>query len=284
MTLEPGIHDIPADVYHADPCDRPSLSSSIAHLLVSASPAHARASHPKLNPEFEREEEAKFDLGTAVHAFLLQGIDKAHVVDAPDWRTNAAKEQRDEARAHGYIPLLRSQWDRVRAMEAAARVQLEQLEVEPVPFTEGKPEQTFVWEEDGVVCRARLDWLRDDFRTIDDFKSTSASARPAAWARTMYGIGGDVQVAFYLRGARATLHCTPEFRFIVQETYPPYALSVVTLAPSALAIADDKVQFAIETWRRGLRDGVWPAYDRRLAHLEAPAFEEARWLEVRDAA
>lgn len=284
MTLEPGIHEISAETYHADPCDRPSLSSSIAHLLVTASPAHARAAHPKLNPELEREEESRFDLGTAVHALLLQGLDKAVVVDAPDWRTAAAKQQRDEARVHGYVPLLTEQWERVRAMEAAARVQLEQLEISPIPFTDGKPEQTLIWEEDdGVVCRARLDWLRDDHQAIDDFKSTSASAEPARWVRTMYGIGGDVQVAFYLRGFRKVFGESPAWRFVVQETFAPYALSVVDLAPSALAIANDKVEYAIQAWRRGIRDGVWPAYDRRLASLEIPTFEELRWLE-RDAA
>lgn len=283
MVTSQGIYDITADEYHADPCPLPSLSASIAHLLVTASPAHARAAHPKLNPDLERDDDPKFDLGTAVHALLLQGVDKAVVIEADSWRTKQAQEERDAARAAGFVPLLVSQWERGRAMEAAAREQLEQLEVSPIPFTEGKPERTLVWSEDGVPCRARLDWLRDDFAAIDDFKSTAASADPARWVRTMYGIGGDVQAAFYLRGAHAVLGLDPVFRFVVQETYPPYALSVVDLAPSALAIANDKVDYAINAWRRGLRDGVWPAYDRRLASLDIPPFEEMRWLE-RDAA
>ena len=46
--LDAGIHDIPPREYHADPCPAPSLSRSIAKLLVERSPAHAYAAHPRL--------------------------------------------------------------------------------------------------------------------------------------------------------------------------------------------------------------------------------------------
>ena len=39
--LEPGIHNLSAEVYHADPCVKPSLSSSIANVLLQQSPLHA---------------------------------------------------------------------------------------------------------------------------------------------------------------------------------------------------------------------------------------------------
>lgn len=285
MSIPAGIHDgIPADAYHADPCEQPSLSASIATILCTSSPAHARAAHPKLNPGLDRDEESKFDIGTAVHALLLQGDDIAVVVDAPDWRTKEAKEQRDAARANGYVPLLVEQWQRVQEMVAAARVQLAAHAAQPTPFTAGKPEQTLVWEDGGVWCRARIDWLHDDLTAIDDFKSTGASADPQRWVRTAYGIGADVQVAFYLRGCEAVFGSRPEWRYVVQETTAPYALSVVDLAPSALALAGDKVEHAIRTWRECLRSGVWPGYDRRVASLELPLWAESQWLDREAAA
>ena len=46
-------------------------------------------------------------------------------------------------------------------------------------FTEGKPEQTIIWREDnGIWCRARLDWLHDSHLIIDDYKSTGRSVAP----------------------------------------------------------------------------------------------------------
>lgn len=279
-----GIRDVTADTYHADNlADVPTLSASIAHILISQSPAHARAAHPKLNPQLVREETDRFDIGTCAHSILLQGDDLIHEVDAPDWRTKLAKEEREAARAAGRVPLLVRHAESVRDMVAAARAQLDVHEAAPPLFTDGKPEQTIIWEDaHGVVCRARLDWLRDDLATIDDYKTTSASADPDRWARTMYGIGGDVQVAFYLRGVEALTGGQPAWRYVVQETSPPYLLSVVDLAPSALALAVAKVEMAVTVWARCLESGEWPGYPSRVASIDAPTWEETRWYERED--
>lgn len=275
-----GIVSIPADTYHADDLgDTPSLSASIAHRLLTQSPAHARAAHPRLNPAYVREEEQKFDIGTAAHAWLLEGRDAVAVCEFPDWRSNAAKEQRDLARAADQIPLLGKHYDELMAMCNAVSGQLDALEVAPRPFSDGKPEQTLVWSEGDVPCRARLDWLRDDLTTIDDLKTTSRSANPESWTRsTLWSIGAHVQAAFYLRGLRAVTGSDAEFRWVVVETAPPYALSVVSLAPQALAVADDQVSVAIRLWRECLETDVWPGYPTRTCYAEMPAWLETAWL------
>ncbi|HVS86454.1 MAG TPA: PD-(D/E)XK nuclease-like domain-containing protein [Gaiellaceae bacterium] len=279
MTIAAGIHALTADEYHADPCDRPSLSASIAHVLCEQSPAHARAAHPKLGPKVERDGEEKFDVGTAAHSLFLQGDDIIEVVYAPDWRTKVAQQQREEARAAGRIPLLVDQDRRVREMVAAIREQIATHEADPPLFTDGRPEQTVVWEEDGVLCRSRIDWLRHDHLAIDDLKTTAASANPEAWTRTMLTIGADIEARFHARGVKALTGVEPEFRFVVVENKPPYALSVVSLAPSMAALADDKIGFALATWKLATSTGRWPGYTRRVAFAESPAWAEARWLE-----
>lgn len=274
--------EIPAEKYHADEiADRPTLSASIAKLLLTASPAHAKAAHPKLNPNLVRQDEQRFDVGTASHALLLEGISAVAVIPYENWRTKPAQEAKEEARANGLIPLLATQWDEVQAMCAATRAQLDAYELTPPLFTDGQPEKTLVWEDDhGVVCRARLDWLRHDHGAIDDFKSTSRTANPEQWCRsTLYSINADIQAAFYLRGCEKALGVRPEFRFVVQETFSPYALSVVSLGPDVLALADKKVGYAIDLWARCLRADSWPAYPARVATAELPAWEESRWLE-----
>lgn len=276
-----GLLTIPADQYHADQvADTPTLSSSIAKLLVDASPAHARAAHPKLNPTLEREDDSKFDMGTCVHALLLQGETVFDRLAYPDWRTNAAKEAREDARAHGRIPLLAKDCDRVDAMCEAVRTQIAALQVDPIPFTDGLPEQTIVWEEQGVLCRARLDWMRHDFTVCDDLKTTSRYANPEAWQRgPLYDHGADLQAALYLRGVKAVTGVQATWRWIVVETQPPYALSVIAPTPAVLALGDAKVDLAIAKWRRCLETNVWPAYPRTVVEAELPAYVESRWLE-----
>jgi hypothetical protein len=272
---------VDAAAYHADQlADQPTLSSSIAKLLVEASPAHARAAHPKLNPNLQRDDEPKFDMGTCVHALLLQGETVFEHLAFPDWRTSAAKEARDLARAHGRIPLLTKDADRVLEMVDAVRTQIAELQVDPLPFTDGAPEQTIVWEEDGVLCRARLDWLRDDYTVCDDLKTTSRYANPEAWQRgPLYDHGADLQAALYLRGIRAVFGVDARWRWIVVETSPPYALSVVAPTAAVLAIGDAKVDLALRKWKHALATDNWPAYPTTVVEAELPAYIESRWLE-----
>lgn len=265
--------------YHADPAPEPSLSSSIIRVLLNQSPAHAWQQHPRLNPALERREAAHFDVGTAAHAMLLEGRDAFGVVDADDWRTSAAKEQRDLIRAEGRTPLLAAQAQQVEEMVEAFRVNVAALDLDPAAFVDGQPETALVWEERGVHCRALLDWLHTDCATIDDYKTTSRTASPDVWGRTMFGFGGDVQAAFYRRAVQRTFDVDPVFRFIVQETYPPYAVSAVTPDSTAYAVANRKIDHAIKTWRECLKTGVWSAYPAGLRVVESPPWEEARWLE-----
>lgn len=267
--------------YHADAvADVPTLSKSILHTLITQSPAHAREQHPKLNPDFQRVDEDKFDLGTAAHALFLEGDAGVHIVYADDWRTKAAKEERELARQHGRTPMLEKHYVECERMVTALRAQCDEHEAGPF-FTDGTAERTIVWEDEyGVVCRARLDWLRDDLTAIHDLKTTRASANPADWTRTtLWGMGAELQVAFYLRGARAALGCEPDFRFVVCETVAPFAMSVVSLAPDALALAERKVSYALKVWAQCLRNDAWPAYEPRVAYATVPPWMEAAWLE-----
>lgn len=98
----------------------------------------------------------------------------------------------------------------------------------------------------------------------------------------MYGMGADVQVAWYLRGLKKLFGVDADWRFVVQECYPPYALSVIRLAPSAFALASDKVQKAIDLWALCLERDFWPAYPAAVASIEVPTWIEMDWLERQD--
>lgn len=272
--------DLTAYQYHADlVADTPTLSASLAHVLLTKSPAHAKAQHPKLNPNVETTTATHFDIGTAVHDAYLQGVDRIHRVEADDWKTKAAREARDLARSHGLIPLLTHQADQVEEIAGSLAEQLPGLDVAPSLFTDGLAEQTLVWEEQGVMCRARLDWLRADRHAIDDLKTTSKTASPYSPGWSMFAFGGDTQAAFYTRGVRAVFGVEPDFRFLVVETQAPYALTVFSPGPDVMALADAKVDRAISTWRDCLERDEWPAYPTRVCHVDLPGWAETQWMQ-----
>jgi hypothetical protein len=271
---------IDAQTYHADEItDVPTLSKSILHMLIERSPAHAREQHPKLNPDFQRVDEDKFDLGTAAHALFLEGDAGVHIVYANDFKTVAAREERDLARQHGRTPLLEKHYIECERMVSALRAQCDAHPLGPF-FTDGTAEKTLVWEDDyGVMCRARLDWIRDDLTAWHDLKTTRASASQDSWSRTALGIGVDLQAAFYARGCRAVLGCDPDYRFVAVETQPPYLMSVFALAPDTLALAEKKISYALKRWAMCLRNDDWPGYPTDVAYITTPPWVEAAWLE-----
>jgi len=277
---EPGIYELSEEDYHADCCPEPSLSASIAKKLVGQSPAHARHAHPRLNPGFASEEKEIFDRGTVAHALLLQGIEAAVVLDFDDWRTKDAKANRDAVRADGKIPILRKYWDAIIEMVDRCREQLAQHKEASDAFTEGKPEQTLIWREDnGVWCRAKLDWLNDDRRKIFDYKSTGRNAGPDDIQRIVFSDGWDVQESFYRRGVRRLTGIDPAFQFVVQESTEPYAASVIGFGPDIQWLGDEKVDLAIKQWGRCLKAGVWPGYPDRVCYPMLPKWEEEKWIE-----
>lgn len=269
---------VSAAEYNADCCPSPSLSASIAHILCEQSPLHAWTAHPKLNPDYVSEETGHFDVGTAAHALLLEGEWVAEVLDFPDWRTNKAKEARDAARAAGKVPILAKQWADVRAMVEAANIQLSKHK--HVFEAPGAAEQTITWvEPNGIHCRARLDWLPDSLKYIDDYKTTGITANPEVISRTLFNNGWDIQAAFYLRAVQMLEpKADPQFRFVVQETSPPYALSVIGLGPDVLMLAEKKILWAIDKWGECLQSGIWPGYPLDVCYAELPAWQESRWL------
>jgi hypothetical protein len=275
----PDLYQLPMADYLADPCPEPSLSSGVAFQLCSASPEHAWTAHRRLNPVYLQGEDEKFDIGTAAHALLLEGSAAVEVIDAKDWRTAAAREARDAAREAGKIPILTARWSNVEALVRSTQNRIAAHQARPTPFTVGDAEQTLIWREGAIWCRARLDWLHKDHATVDDLKTTSATANPEVWTRTMFGMGYDIQAAFYMRGLRAVFGTRPAFRFVVVETFPPYGLSVVSLAPDALEMADRKVAYAIERWTTCLATDTWPAYTQEVCWAEAPPWEVGRWAE-----
>jgi len=244
----------------------------MAKILLTKSPRHAWLQHPRLNPAYATTDAARFDIGTAAHALLLEGIDSMGIVDADDWRTKAAKEARDEHRAAGRTPILAGQYADIQAMrDVAIKAIAECGDLSGLTLADGKPEQTICWQDEDTHMRARLDWLSDDARIILDYKTTDI-ASPTAWMRAIASNGYDIQNAFYQRAVRADLEVDAKMVFMVQETSAPFECYFVGLTPSWLEIGKQKVEQAISMWRECMARDLWPGYERRIMWAEPPAW------------
>ncbi|HET8681267.1 MAG TPA: PD-(D/E)XK nuclease-like domain-containing protein [Micromonosporaceae bacterium] len=271
----PGVYDIPAETYHADPVPGGSLSASGARRLLPPScPARYRwwADHH----EPPRRE---YDLGHAAHTLILGAGPQLVVVDAGDWRTKAARQARDDAHAAGHVPLLTADHDTVQAMATALRGHpVAAALLDPARMW---PEQTLIWRDHptGVWRRARLDTLpRPDTSMgsrmiLADYKTTGKSADPDSIERAVHDHGYHIQAAWYLAGVEALgLADTAAYLLIVQERDPPYLVTVAEIATGALRIGRQLARRAINTYARCVAAGRWPGYCDDVAYVSLPAW------------
>lgn len=265
--------EVSEKVYHdngftATPC----YSNSIGKLIIGKTPKHAWLAHPKLNPAYESDDASKFALGSVAHAALLQGLDICEPLDFADWRTGASKEARDDAYLAGKIPMLQKQYEQVLAMVSAAKYQIEHCRDLGIQLSDGKGEQTILWNEMGVVSKARLDWVKNDFSMIIDLKTTEIY-NPAAWMRSIGSSGYDMQSLFYKRAVKALTGIEPRFIFAVIETSAPYAMYFVELSQAWEAIANEKIKKALKLWETCLSSNKWPMYQQSIMQADPPNFE-----------
>jgi hypothetical protein len=279
---EPGIYrDVSEEDYRSDPCPIPSLTQSLAKLVIERSPEHAWTECKSLNEAHEPDDDPKFDLGNAAHRIILGRGKEFEILDFDSWRTKDAKRARAEAAEVGKIGILLPQFDRAVQMAERMRTQLNSHEDRDA-FTNGTAEVMIAWEEDGIWFRSLVDWLHDDLRTIDDFKSTGMSVAPHMLGIRAEAGGWDVQAAFIMRGLDILDPVGAgrrRFRFIAQETDEPFALNVVHMNEHWLEMGRRKVDTAVAMWRYCIKSGKWPGYPRRSIVPEYPAFKENRWLE-----
>lgn len=273
--LDAGIHAIAADVYHADPCAEPSLSASLAKVLLAQSPLHAWMCHPRLNRDAKPVEKTSFDIGSAAHALLLEGGANVAVIDPaaypakngniPDgWTNDAIRGARDDARSAGRIPVLKRDFGAMEQMRDAAMMAIDRCaDLSGLRLDQGDAECSLIWQDSGIWCRARLDWLSHDRETILDYKTTT-DATPKVFARQLPRMGYHIQEAFYRRGLRALTRGNPHFVFLAQEIEPPFGCSFHAVDPSLAEIADAQVERAIRTWAQCLARDSWPGYGNRI--------------------
>ena len=261
---------MPEDTYHGDPVPGGSLSVSGAKLLLPPS-CPAKYRHQRAFPKVSK----AFDYGTAAHRYVLGTGPEIVPVDAPDWRTKKAQEQRDEAHERGAVPILVGELGSIMGMAAAIR---QHPVAGPLfdPERGGKPEQSLFWQDDetGIWRRARLDWLpaTDPSRRLilADYKTT-ADASPAAIRKAVTNFGYYQQDAWYIDGVRALgIDEDPAFLFVFQEKTPPYLITVAELDEPAIQAGRERNTEACEIWRDCTETGIWPGYSDGIELISLP--------------
>lgn len=277
VITEPGVYEIPAEVYHADPVPGGSLSASGARRLLPPScPALYR--YEQDHPPAPRK---VFEIGHAAHRLVLGVGPELVRIEAEKWLSAAVKAEVAAVRAAGAVPLKPDEWDTVHAMAAALRAH--PIAAALLAPGSGQPEQSLFWRDHHygeIWRRARLDWLpspRDERLIIADYK-TCQTAAPDDLPRAINAHGYHQTAAWYLDGVRTLgLAESAAFVLVFQEKTPPYLVNVVEPNPDALRIGRSLNRDAIRTYRECTATGRWPGYSDDVTYIGLPPWVEAQY-------
>jgi len=280
-TLGPGLHQIPMADYHRDPCPIPSASCSILETLLDKTPHHAWLQHPRLNQDGWKPSESsrKADIGSAVHEMATRRGRGIVTIEANDYRTRAAQEARDAARAAGRTPILLGDRERAAVILQSLRKRVREHPDTRGAFRDGRGEVTMIAQMGpGLYGRAMVDWIQD--HTLWDLKTTASDIGDEALRRRIGTDNLDMRAAWYLHLA-STLHAEErsQWRYVYAfiETSEPYECRFIELTGPQLDEGEEKMIWALDVWKNCLLDGSWPGYPAGIEKLEAAPWASQQW-------
>lgn len=258
------ILNVSPEEYHS----RDEFSASLAKTVIAKSPLHART-----ESELGGKDPTKaMDRGNVIHRLVLGKGKDYQALDFKDFRTNAAKEARDAARAAGLVPILAD--DLADAEKAAERILLELRRRRIV--LDGESELAVAWtehtEHGPVRCRGMFDHAKLAAGALYDLKVTE-NASPFSVERTAESLGYAIQAAAYRRAVGAldaTLLGRADFLFIFAEPEPPFAMNVCRPDGAFREVGERRWLRAVAEWAKCRATGQFPAYGDDINRISPP--------------
>lgn len=279
VITEPGFYRLPAAAYHADPAPVPSLSSSIAELIVNKSCEHAKTKHVRLTPQPPQKPVPARDWGSAVHRIVLGVGPNIAVVYGDNWLGRAAQDARKAAYAAGEIPMLA---DDVDEIEKLAAPRLRNALEDVLKTSTFISELAMFWREGPQWARTMIDAVSSNLCRVVDVKTSGMVMRPDEnLDRHISSESMDFQHAFIAKGLDKLdpdgIGRRKHFN-LFQEQSRPYAVSCKEITEAALYLCRRQVIAATNYWNRCMVSGEWPGYVESPVPYEMPGWKSAAWL------
>jgi len=240
--------DLTNEQYHADP----AISSSDVKAVHSTSLLHWR--HKVYKPS------AAFDLGTAVHALVLEPEADLILRGPEDRRGNKWKEAQAAADLNGQLLLTEGDFDKARLIADAILAHPAGQRMAGAETTNER--SIFVTDPDiGIDLKCRPDSLDVINGTIYDIK-TCADASPYGFGRAVQTYGYAIQAAFYMHVCGLEGLRPRRFVFVCVEKEAPFAVGVHMLTQEYLDWGHSQMMVTLDQIKSARQSGDfttgWP--------------------------
>jgi hypothetical protein len=146
----------------------------------------------------------------------------------------------------------------------------------------GGGEVCAIWQDPiGIYGRAMLDWYGPTPYDVWDFKTTGCGRLSNRELENRINEGLDMQAFWYQRGLsilKPSLSGRIKFRFLFVEDDEPYEARIISLDPEQMWLGARRMMTAAVMFERGLREGVWPGFPRKIDSVPASPWHQSRWI------
>lgn len=276
--------------YYADPGKDPTLSASIAKLLIEC-PSRAWLHHPRLGG-VPTKSTAAMNSGTLIDEILTTDGQRIRVIEsATDAKGNVVHFPRNKKLANTREQILRIEEaghiaclsHELESAKDVARAVIAKARKMRCPIDGGRNQLALSWTEtadDGtpVECRCKMDVFHRPTGVIQDIKRL-ANVSAGGCRRAFRQFSYDLQGAAYVSAVES---CFPDlqgrarFQLICTEESEPYPLTPVDLRGSMLELGRMKWRRAVNLWARLMREkpnGDWPDYVDKPITIEPSSWE-----------
>lgn len=277
---ETGIYDLSKRDYHNDPCEAPSLSSTIAKELLYHSPKHAAFKHSRLNPFSSSEffvPTKTMLIGDAVHNMVLRDGEDICYIPYDNYRTKDARDLKETALIQNQIPILEPWCEHIEDITSS---------VDTRHFENSEIEKTFVLKSEGtpyLYYRSMVDSYKiyDDEFQITDLKVTEIRCRD--WCRSQ-AFENVIQAGFYNLILKKVLKKRPRrFRFLVVESKPPYGSMLYEFDNVLMDLCNRMALEAIGKWNKMMKCFDYrniESYPSDIQEIECPFWLRSKYNEL----
>ena len=249
----------------------PRLSPSIAKILIEKSPAHAFQAHRLLggrkDDNFSEAKDRGLILESIIFGFGLNSV-RFKIIQADSYRTNDAKNQRNEARDNGQIPILDCDCQEYLDL---GNILVKKINQQGIHFNNGEFQKHVEWNSiEGVDCHGYLDYYKHSSATIIDLKIMD-DVSPKKFAKSFIDFGYDIQASAYIEGIETIcpeLLGRVNMLFIACESSSPHIVQLYEMSGMMRSLGQSKWQFAKDKWKQCMEDEYWPGYFEGIGRLE----------------
>lgn len=250
----------------------PALRSSIITTIDRQTMAHAKA---QIDGAYKPTASQK--LGIDAHCYLLtkEKFEKEYGVFSEGYNGSTK-----EGKAEKAALLEKYQPENLIKYEALQEIKAWEKSILADPFTKAlyegiyETELTIVWEEDGILCKARIDALSKVNGQIIplDFK-TASSASEDEFTRSLVKWQYPIQAFHYLEGLKKSgiiENNNNNFCHLVLEKSAPYLVAPYVIDDGSLDLASVRRYHSMKKYALAMSTGSWPGYPSGISTIAYP--------------